>query len=233
MDKLDYVFIYQPFTLVFVLGIYLLAVWLYKKTKIGVLHPVLTSIAVIILILKLLKVEFQSFEKGSYFIDFMLGPSVVALGYGLYEQFSLIRRNLVSILTSVFIGSLIGVLSVAAIAIFLGADETIVASLEPKSVTTPIAIQISERFGGIPPITTVVVISIGIFGGITGPFIMDKTGIHDKIARGLGLGASAHGIGTARAIEIGAIEGAVSGITIGLMGLATAILVPLVRWIYL
>ena len=177
--------------------------------------------------------EYASFEQGSSFIDFMLGPSVVALGYGLYEQVALIRRNLVSIITSVLVGSLIGIISVAVIAIIMGADEAIVASLEPKSVTTPIAIQIAERFGGIPSITAVVVISTGIFGGIAGPFIMDKTGIHNKIARGLALGASAHGIGTARAIEIGAIEGAISGLTIGLMGAATAILVPLVRWLYI
>ncbi len=233
MEKVDYLFAYQPFTLAFVIGVYLFAVWLYKKTKIGLLHPVLISIAVIISVLKLFDVEYSSFQKGSYLIDFMLGPSVVALGYGLYEQIGLIRRNLVSILTSVFVGSFVGIVSVALIAIWMGADQAVVASLEPKSVTTPIAIQIAERFGGIPPITAVVVISVGILGGVAGPFIMDNTGIHNQIARGLGLGASAHGIGTARAIEIGAIEGAISGLTIGLMGIATAILVPIVRLLYI
>lgn len=233
MEKVDDFFIYQPFTLAFVIGIYLLAVWLYKKTKIGLLHPVLTSIAVIIAVLKLLNVEYSSFQQGSNMIDFMLGPSVVALGFGLYEQVELIRRNIVSIITAVFVGGFVGIISVALIAIFMGADEAIVASLEPKSVTTPIAVQIAERFGGIPPLTAVVVIATGILGGITGPFILDKTGIHSKIARGLALGASAHGIGTARAIELGVVEGAISGLTIGLMGVVTAILVPIVRWLYI
>jgi predicted murein hydrolase (TIGR00659 family) len=233
MAEMKDLFANQPFTLSFVMGIYLLSGWLYKKTRLGLLHPVLTTIAVVITVLKLSGTAYSSFRQGSYLIDFMLGPSVVALGYGLYEQVDLIKRNLLSILTAVFVGSLIGILSVALVAVGMGADEAIVASLEPKSVTTPIAILISQRFGGIPSLTAVVVVSTGIFGSVAGPFILAKTGIHDKIARGLSMGASAHGIGTARAIEIGAIEGAISGLTIGLMGVATAILVPLVRWMYI
>ena len=233
MEEMNDLFAYQPFTLSFVIGVYLLAGWFYKKTKVGLLHPVLTTIVVVITVLKLSESEYSSFKQGSYLIDFMLGPSVVALGYGLYEQVELIKRNLLSILTAVFVGSIVGILSVGLIAVGMGADEVTVASLEPKSVTTPIAILISERFGGIPQLTAIIVVFTGIFGSVAGPFILNKTGIHDKIARGLSLGACAHGIGTARAIEIGAIEGAISGLTIGLMGLATAILIPLVRWIYI
>lgn len=233
MEEVNNLFTNQPFTLAFVLGIYLLACWLYKKTQLGLLHPVLTTIAVIIVVLKLLNVEYSSFQQGSYLIDFMLGPSVVALGYGLYEQLELIKRNWLSIITSVFVGSFVGIVSVGFIAVWAGADEVVVATLEPKSVTTPIAVQIAGRFGGIQPITAVVVIATGILGGIAGPFILNITGIHNKIARGLAFGASAHGIGTARAIEIGAVEGAISGLTIGLMGVATALLIPLVRWLYL
>lgn len=232
MEKLEVLFASQPFTLAFVLGIYLLACWLYKVTRLGLLHPVLTSIAVIILVLEMLGVEYASFQKGSFLIDFMLGPSVVALGFGLYEQFELIRRNLLSMVTAVVVGSFVGIVSVALIARWMGADEVIIASLEPKSVTTPIAVKIAERFGGIPPVTAVVVVAVGILGGVAGPFILNKTGIHDKIARGLAFGAGAHGIGTARALELGALEGAVSGLTIGLMGVATAVLIPVIRWVF-
>lgn len=221
----------QPFTLTFVIGIYLAAVWLYKKTRLSLLHPVLTSILVIITILSLLQVEFAAFEQGSFLIDFMLGPSVVALGYALYEQVKLIRRNMLSILTAIVTGSVIGIVSVVFIARWMGADEIIIASMEPKSVTTPIAIAISARFGGLPPLTAVVVVVTGIFGAVVGPFVLDKTGIRSKIARGLAMGSSAHGIGTARAIEMGAIEGAISGLSIGLMGLATAIIIPILRMI--
>lgn len=224
-------FTMQPFTLTFVIGIYLAAVWLYKKTRLSLLHPVLTSILVIITILSLLQVEYAAFEQGSFLIDFMLGPSVVALGYALYEQVKLIRRNMLSILTAIVTGSVIGIVSVVFIARWMGADEIIIASMEPKSVTTPIAIAISARFGGLPPLTAVVVVVTGIFGAVVGPFVLDKTGIRSKIARGLAMGSSAHGIGTARAIEMGAIEGAISGLSIGLMGLATAIIIPILRMI--
>lgn len=224
-------FTMQPFTLTFVIGIYLAAVWLYKKTRLSLLHPVLTSILVIIAILSLLQVEYAAFEQGSFLIDFMLGPSVVALGYALYEQVKLIRRNMLSILTAIVTGSVIGIVSVVFIARWMGADEIIIASMESKSVTTPIAIAISARFGGLPPLTAVVVVVTGIFGAVVGPFVLDKTGIRSKIARGLAMGSSAHGIGTARAIEMGAIEGAISGLSIGLMGLATAIIIPLLRLI--
>jgi predicted murein hydrolase (TIGR00659 family) len=226
---INQIFTLQPFTLAFVLGIYLAAVWLYKRTKVSVLHPVFSSMMVIILILHLLGVEYAAFEQGSFLIDFMLGPSVVALGYGLYVQFKTIKQNAVSILTAITVGSIVGIVSVVSIARLMGADEIIVASLEPKSVTTPIAIGISARFGGLPALTAVVVVVTGVFGAVVGPFIMEKTGITSKIARGLAMGSSSHGAGTARAIEMGAVEGAISGLSIGLMGVITAIMVPLFR----
>lgn len=222
-------FALQPFTLAFVIGIYLASVALYRRTRLGLLHPVLTSMLVIIGVLYVLDVDYEAFRQGSFLIDFMLGPSVVALGYVLYEQVRHIRRHLVSMLTAVSVGSLVGIVSVTLIARWLGADEQVVSSLQPKSVTTPIALGISERFGGIPPLTAVVVVVVGVFGAVVGPFVLDKTGVRSKIARGLAMGSSAHGGGTSRAIEMGAVEGAISGLSIGLMGVATALLMPLVR----
>ncbi len=224
-------FTIQPFTLAFVIGVYLAALWLYKKTKLSLLHPVLVGILVVIAVLLLLKVEYSAFEEGSFLIDFMLGPSVVALGYGLYDQVYLIRKNLLSILTAITVGSIVGIVSVVFIARWMGADETVIASLEPKSVTTPIAVGISERFGGLPPLTAVVVVVTGIFGAVVGPFVLDKVGISSKIARGLAMGSSSHGAGTARAIEMGVVQGAISGLSIGLMGVATAVMVPILRLI--
>ena len=113
----------------------------------------------------------------------------------------------------------------------MGADHVLIATLEPKSVTTPIAMGVAEKAGGIPAIAAVIVIVVGIFGGIVGPFVLNKLNIDSKIARGLSLGAAAHGLGTARAMELGALEGAISGLAIGLMGVTTAILVPVVEWV--
>lgn len=221
----------EIFILTLVVGVYLAPVWLYRKTGLKLLHPLLVSIPVLAAILHVLDIPYDSFEKGSRIISFMLGPTVVALGYLLYEQIARLKENAVSILTSVFVGCVTGIVSVIFIARYFGADEALIASLEPKSVTTPIAMSIAERSGGIPSIAAVVVIVVGIFGGMVGPFILERLGITSRIARGLALGSAAHGLGTARAMELGTIEGAVSGLAIGVMGIMTAILVPVIELI--
>lgn len=221
----------EIFILTLVIGVYLLAVWLYRKTKLNLLNPLLVSIPVLVVITHVLGISYESFEKGSRIISFMLGPTVVVLGYLLYEQVAHLRENAVSIITSVFVGCVTGILSVVFIARYFGADHALIVSLEPKSVTTPIAMSIAEKSGGIPSIAAVVVIVVGIFGGIVGPFVLEKLGIRSKIARGLALGSAAHGLGTARAMELGTIEGAISGLAIGVMGIMTAILVPVIEMI--
>ena len=200
----------EIFILTLVIGVYLAAVWLFRKTRLSILNPLLVSIPVLALITHFLGISYESFEKGSRIISFMLGPTVVVLGYLLYEQIAQLKENAVSIITSVFVGCITGVLSVIFIARYFGADHALVASLEPKSVTTPIAMSIAERSGGIPAIAAVVVIVVGIFGGLV-------------------LGSAAHGLGTAKAMELGAVEGAISGLAIGVMGIMTAILVPVIE----
>jgi len=212
--------------LAFTLGIYVGATWVYQKTKFALLHPVLVTIAVIIALLLIFKVDYLTYQKGSHLIDFMLGPSVVALGYTLYTQIASIKENLVSILTALFVGSITGIGSVLILAKMLGSSHALAVTLAPKSVTTPIAMAISERFGGIPSMTAIVVIAIGIVGGIAGPWILRILKVDSKIAIGLALGASAHGLGTARAMELGAVEGAIGGLAIGIMGLMTALIAP-------
>ena len=217
------------FLLTLTIGVYVLSVWVYRKSKIRLLHPILTSTAVIIGFLLLTGIEYEAYSEGTQLIHFMLGVSVVALGYLLYEQLEHVKGRLATILTSVVVGSVIGIVSVVLIARWMGADEMIVLSLQPKQVTTPIAISVSETSGGIPPLTSMVVIIAGILGGIVGPAVMDRLGINDRIARGLALGSASHAVGTARAIELGAVEGAISGLAIGVMGIVTAILIPLIE----
>lgn len=221
----------ELFSLTLVIGTYIAATALYKKTRISLLHPLLTSIFVIIAILKLLGISYESFQEKSHLIHFLLGPSVVALGYVLYEQVQYLKGNVVSILTSIFVGAIVGIVSVIVIGKLMGADQSLIATLEPKSVTTPIAMGIAEKSGGIPSLTAVIVVAVGIFGSIVGPIAMRLMGIESSIAKGLALGASSHGVGTAAAIQIGAIEGALSGLAIGLMGIMTAILVPVIELI--
>lgn len=221
----------EIFDLALVVGTYIAATILYKKTHLSVLHPLLTSIFVIIVILEFLDIEYASFQQGSHLIHFMLDPSVVALGYVLFEQMKYLKGNVVSILTSVFVGAIVGIISVIVIGKLMGADQSLIATLQPKSVTTPIAMGISEKNGGIPSLTAVIVVAVGIFGSIVGPAVMKVLGIESRIAKGLALGASSHGVGTAAAIQLGAVEGALSGLAIGLMGIMTAILVPVISYI--
>ena len=220
------------FILLLIFGSYLFGQWVFKKTRIPLFHPLIISIAIIIAFLKITDVSYETFEKGSQFISFLLGPSVVALGYLLHEQLNYLKGNVVSILTSVFLGSIVGIMSVIILAQLTGADEMILHSLEPKSVTTPIAMSISLQSGGNVSLTAVLVLFCGIFGSIVGPPILKILGIKSSVAKGLAMGASAHGVGTAKAMEMGMIEGALSGLAIGLMGVMTALLIPLVHQLF-
>jgi len=216
----------EVFMLMFVMGTFLLGVFIYKRTKITLLQPLLISMIIIIPFLKITGIDYPTFYQQTRILNFMLGPSVVALGYILYAQIEQIKGNVISILTSVFVGSFVGILSVVLVAKAFGADHLLIASLAPKSVTTPIAISLSEKSGGVPALTAAFVVICGIFGGLVGPIILRSIGIKSKIATGLAMGSSAHALGTARAMEIGAVEGAISGLAIGIMGIMTALMIP-------
>ena len=216
----------EVFMLMFVMGTFLLGVFIYKRTKITLLQPLLISMIIIIPFLKITGIDYPTFYQETRILNFMLGPSVVALGYILYAQIEQIKGNVISILTAVFVGSIVGILSVVLVAKAFGADHLLIASLAPKSVTTPIAISLSEKSGGVPALTAAFVVICGIFGGLVGPVILRSIGIKSKIATGLAMGSSAHALGTARAMEIGAVEGAISGLAIGIMGIMTALMIP-------
>lgn len=220
------------FILLLIFATYLFGQWVFKKTRFALFHPLIISIGLIIAFLKIADVDYLKFEEGSRFVSFMLGPSVVALGYVLYEQLEYLKGNVTSILLSVFIGSLIGIISVIILAKLTGADEVLIHSLEPKSVTTPIAMDIAQQSGGNVSLTAVIVLFCGIFGSIVGPPILKLLGIESSIAKGLAMGASAHGVGTAKAMEMGALEGAISGLAIGLMGVMTALLIPIIHQLF-
>lgn len=223
----------EVFLLCLTLGTFLLGVYLYKKLKFPLLQPLLISIVIIIPFLKIADIEYAVFYEQTRILNFMLGPSVVALGYILYEQIEYIKGNVVSMLTAVFIGSVVGIASVLLTAKLFGADKVLLTSLAPKSVTTPIAISIAQSTGGIPELAVAFVVICGIFGGLVGPIILRYLGIKSKIAKGLAIGSASHALGTVRAMEMGALEGAISGLSIGLMGIMTALLVPFVEKVFL
>lgn len=218
----------EVFLLALTLGAFLLGIYLYKRLRFSLLQPLLIAIAIIIPFLKIADIDYHTFYEQTRVLNFMLGPSVVALGYVLYEQIEHIKGNVISILTSVFIGSVVGILSVILVAKLFGADQILLASLAPKSVTTPIAISIAQNTGGVPELAVAFVVICGVFGGLVGPMILRSMGVKSKIAKGLAMGSASHALGTVRAMEMGALEGAISGLAIGIMGIMTALLIPFV-----
>ncbi len=217
------------FLLTLTVGLFCLGGIIYRRTRLALLHPVLLTFVSVIVFLSMTDISYSRYQEATRILDFALGMSVVALGYLLYEQVERLRGSLVPVMTATLAGCVTGVLSVVYLAMALGAERPILNSIAPKSVTVPIAVSVSAPLGGNVSVTSVVVFCVGIFGSIFGEWILRRCGVRDPEARGFALGAAAHGIGTARAIEMGAVEGALSGLAMALMGLATALLAPLME----
>ena len=221
------------FLLTLTVGLYCAGALLYRRTRLALFHPVLLAFGGMIAFLCLCGIDYARYREATKLLDFGLGLSVVALGYLLYEQMEQLRGSLLPVGVATLAGCVTGVLSVVYIAMAFGAERQILNSIAPKSVTVPIAVSVAGPLGGNVSVTSVVVFCVGIFGSIFGEWILRRCGVRDPEARGFALGAAAHGIGTARAIEIGAAEGALSGLAMALMGLATALLMPLMeRYLY-
>ncbi|MCB1471850.1 MAG: LrgB family protein [Rhodobiaceae bacterium] len=190
-------------------------------------NPVLIAVAILIGLLKASSTAFPVYFEGAKFVHFMLGPATVALAVPLAENFAEVRRNLIPMVVALLAGSATAVASAVFMAWILGADATMIASIAPKSVTTPIAMGISERIGGLPAVTAILVIATGIIGAVIVTPIMNLFGIRDWAARGFAAGVSAHGIGTARAFLVNPLAGTFAGIGMGLNGVVTALIIGL------
>ncbi len=197
-----------------------------KKYNYVLLNPVLISILAIIILLQLVEVNFDTYNNGAKYLSFFLSPTIVALGVLFYEKYEQIKNNLKPFLTAVAVGGTISIVTVTFLSILMNAPEIITRSLAAKSVTTPIAIEITKITMGIPSITAVVVIAVGIFGNAFGVEMLQFLNIKSNNAIGTALGTASHGIGTARAIEINKLAGAYSGVAMCINGLITATITP-------
>lgn len=216
----------EVFVITFTFLAYFLGQKLQEKTRLIILNPILVSIIIIIVFLSVFKIDYASYHQGSKLIEFFLKPAVVALGVPLYQQLEKIKKQAFHILISQLVGCIVGIVSVVLIAKWMGASKEIIYSLAPKSVTTPIAIEVSKAIGGIPPLTASVAIVVGIFGGIFGYSIMKLTRVKNPIAQGLSMGTAAHAVGTSKSMEISPAFGAMSSIGLIVNGILTAILTP-------
>ncbi len=209
------------------LTVFVLAQQLYRRTGQLWLNPVLVSIVTIIGLLLAAGIPYRDYARGGELVTFLLGPAVVALAVPLYQRRLELWQRKRAILLGILAGSLASILSACGIAWLLGASREVIISIAPKSVTTPIAIGIAERIGGIPALTAPVVVMTGCLGALCGAEFCRLLGIRSPLATGLAVGTAAHGIGTARMLEIDRLGGAVAGLAIGLNGLVTTFLLPL------
>ncbi|MEL6870578.1 MAG: LrgB family protein [Pseudomonadota bacterium] len=231
MSSLDAAWVYLSSNPLWHLTLTLLAYQLSLKlaAKSGfhpLVNPVLISIVVIIAVLQVTGADYATYFEGAQFVHFLLGPATVALAVPLYRQFVAVRRSLAAILASIITGSVTASATAVLLGYWLGADATTLSSLAPKSVTTPVAMGITEQLGGIPSLTAILVIVTGIIGASLGPLALDAAGVRAMPARGLAIGTASHGIGTARAMQVSEVAGAFSGLAMGLNAVATALILP-------
>ncbi len=214
----------NSFVLVFItFAFYYLAKLLQKKTNSVLLNPLLISITLIILYLEFFGIDYETYHESGQMIEFWLKPAVVALGVPLYKQLTSIKKQIFPLIASSFVGCVLGVISVVVFANILGASHAVSLSLASKSVTTPIAMEITRILGGIESLTTVAVVFTGIFGGMFGFKILQWCGVTNPISQSLAIGMAAHAVGTSKALEVGFHYGAYSSLGLTLNGIFTAV----------
>jgi predicted murein hydrolase (TIGR00659 family) len=186
------------------------------------------GILLIILFLKTFNIDVSNYNKGGDLISFFLSPATVVLAVPLYKKIELLKAHLIPILVGISTGTLVGMFSIILLSHIFGLPKTINTSMIPKSVTTPIGMEVSKQLGGIPSVTVAAIIITGIIGAVIGPLVCKFFKIKDKVALGIAMGTAAHALGTTKALELGEIEGAMSSLSIGIAGLITVFLAPII-----
>ena len=202
---------------------YQAGVFLRQKTKIAAFNPLLISIIIVIFVLVMFNIKFEDFYKGSKYISFLLTPATVALAIPLYSKLALLKSNFKAIMSGLIAGVLTSLISIFVMSLLFGLSHENYVSMLPKSITTAIGIGVSEELGGVSTITTAVIIVTGVFGNVSADIVYKVFNITNPIAKGIGLGSSAHAIGTSKALEMGETEGAMSSLCIAVAGIITVI----------
>lgn len=206
---------------------YLAAHRVYERSGFNPLaNPVLIAVALLVALLSVTGTPYTTYFEGAQFVHFLLGPATVALAVPLYEQRAQLGRLAIPLLLGLTAGVLTAVVSAVGFAWLFGASRETILSLAPKSVTTPIAMGIAEKIGGLPSLTAVLVILTGMLGAIIARPLLNLLRVQSHATRGFALGVASHGIGTARAFQVSEEMGAFAGLAMGLAALATALLVP-------
>ena len=206
---------------------YMVGVFLKKKFKSGIFNPLLISMIITIVVLLVSGVDYEIYNEGAKYLSWLLTPATVCLAIPLYEQWELLRKNYKAVMRGLLAGVVTSLCTVLVLCYVLKLSHEEYVTLLPKSITTAIGMGISEELGGYVTITVAVIVVTGVIGNILGELICKVFKIEEPISKGLALGCSAHAIGTAKAIEMGEIEGAMSGLAIAVSGILTVVMAPL------
>jgi putative effector of murein hydrolase len=209
------------------IGLYLLIDWGRRRTGWALLNPLLWTFVVLIAVLAITRIPYATFYAGTHYLSFLLTPTTVCLAVPLYQQWQVLRRNLAAVAVGLVCGVLSGLGAVLLIAWLAGLDHTGYVTLLPKSVTTAIGMGISQELGGIVPLTVGVITLTGMFGNLVAGGYLKLIRVHDPVAVGLAIGTASHAVGTARAFELGQVQGAMSSLSLALAGVITVIFAPI------
>ncbi len=214
------------FLIALTFGSYFLGKLLRKWTGWVIMNPILVSIITIISFLELTGIKYETYNAGGHMIEFWLRPAVVALGVPLYMQLEKIKKEFLPILISELAGCVVGIVSVVYIAQKMGASRDVILSLASKSVTTPIAMEVTRSVGGIPSLTAAVVVCVGLLCAVCGYRTMGFARVKTPVAQGLSMGTAAHALGTATSMDVSNVHGAYASLGLTLNGIFTALLTP-------
>lgn len=216
----------EYFLIALTFGSYFLGKLLRRRTGWAIMNPILVAITTVIIFLNVTDISYDTYNEGGRMIEFWLRPAVVALGVPLYQQLETIKKQFMPILVSELAGCIVGIVSVVLIARLLGASREVVLSLAPKSVTTPIAMEITKAIGGIPSLTAAVVVCVGLMCAVAGYRTMGFAHVRTPMAQGLSMGTAAHALGTATSMDVSKLHGAYASLGLTLNGIFTALITP-------
>ena len=211
---------------------YEIGVLIKKKLKLAIFNPLLISIALIIVFLLAFHIKYNVYESGAQYLSYFLTPATVALAVPLYEQIETLKKNWKAVVAGILSGALTSALCVLAVALIFQLDHKQYVTLLPKSITTAIGMGLSEELGGIVTITVAVIVVTGVIGNMFAESICKLFHITDPVAKGIGIGSASHAMGTAKAMEMGEIEGAMSSLSIAVSGLLTVVVSIIFAQIY-
>ncbi len=203
------------------LAAYEAGLFLKRKWKLAIVNPLLVAIVLVLAFLLLFRIDYETYEYGAKYISFFLTPATVCLAIPLYEQWEVLKKNAKAVFIGITTGVLASLLSIYLFALLFGLSHEQYVTLLPKSITTAIGMDVSKELGGIVTITVAAIVLTGVVGNVIAEHVCRLFRIQEPIAKGIAIGSASHAIGTAKALEIGEVEGAMSSLSIVIAGLLT------------